>query len=54
VEIPEAVVFTVEYSVRSAMMATYYHFGVAKPIPALYHGISHPQVAWSALKTAFA
>jgi oleate hydratase len=53
-EIPEAVVFTVEYSVRSAMMAVYHHFGVDKEIPPLYHGLADPAVSWSALKTAFA
>jgi len=53
VEIPEAVVFTVEYSVRAAMMAVYHHFGVSKEIPKLYRGMSDPKVAWSALKTAF-
>ncbi|HLJ89423.1 MAG TPA: oleate hydratase [Candidatus Angelobacter sp.] len=54
VEIPEAVVFTVEYSVRAAMMAVYHHFNVNKEIPALYRGLSDPKVAWSALKTAVA
>ncbi len=53
VEIPDGVVFTVEYSVRSAMMAVYHHFGVKKDIPPIYHGMSDPKVAWSALKTAF-
>ena len=54
VEIPDGVVFTVEYSVRAAMMAVYHHFGVEKEIPAMYHGMADPKVAWSALKTAFA
>lgn len=54
VEIPEGVVFTVEYSVRSAMMAVYHHFGVDKDIPPIYHGLSDPKMAWSALTTAFA
>jgi oleate hydratase len=54
VEIPDDVVFTVEYSVRSAMLAVYHHFGVDREIPAMYHGLSDPKVAWSALKTAFA
>ncbi|WP_308189640.1 oleate hydratase [Nocardia sp. JCM 34519] len=53
VEIPEAVVFTVEYSVRAAMLAVYHHFGVDKPIPPLYRGLDHPEVAWRALRTAF-
>jgi oleate hydratase len=54
VEIPEGVVFTVEYSVRAAMTAVYQHFDVDKPIPPIYHGLTDPKVAWSALKTAFA
>ncbi|MFJ2895352.1 oleate hydratase [Streptomyces sp. NPDC087218] len=53
VEIPEDVVFTVEYSVRSAMKAVYHHFGVEKAIPAVYHGLADPRIAWSALRTAF-
>ena len=54
VEIPEDIVFTVEYSVRSAMMAVYHYFGNDKhEIPAIYHGLSDPKVAWSALRTAF-
>ncbi len=54
VEIPEGVIFTVEYSVRSAMMAVYHHFGIGKDIPPIYHGLADPKVAWSALRTAFA
>ncbi|MEE1839348.1 oleate hydratase [Streptomyces sp. NPDC086796] len=54
VEIPEDVVFTVEYSVRAAMLAVYHHFGVDKKVPAMYHGLSDPRIAWSALRTALA
>ncbi|WP_405752575.1 oleate hydratase [Streptomyces sp. NBC_00012] len=54
VEIPEDVVFTVEYSVRAAMLAVHHHFGVDKKIPAMYHGLSDPKIAWSALRTALA
>lgn len=54
VEVPEDVVFTVEYSVRGAMHAVYQHFGIAKKIPPIYHGLAHPKVALSALKTALA
>lgn len=32
-EIPSAVIFTFEYSVRSAMMAVCHHFGIGKDIP---------------------
>ncbi len=51
VEIPEGVVFTVEYSVRSAMMAVHHHFGIKRDIPPVNHGMSDPKVAWNALKT---
>ncbi|MER5744403.1 oleate hydratase [Streptomyces sp. NPDC002225] len=55
VEIPEDVVFTVEYSVRGAMKAVYHHFGLDEgKIPSIYHGLADPKIAWSALKTAFA
>ncbi|AKV00413.1 Myosin-crossreactive antigen [Labilithrix luteola] len=54
VEIPEDVVFTVEYSVRGAMHAVYRHFDVHQKVPGIYHGVIHPRVALSALKTAFA
>ncbi len=54
VEIPEDVVFTVEYAVRSAMTAVYHHFGVDKQIPSIYHALADPRIAWSALRTAFA
>jgi oleate hydratase len=52
VEIPEGVVRTVEYSVRSAMIAVYHHFGVARPIPPVYHGLADPKIAMSVLHTA--
>jgi oleate hydratase len=51
VEIPEDVVFTVEYSVRGAMHAVYGLLGVRREIPAVYHGIADPKVAFDALKT---
>lgn len=54
VEIPEGVVFTVDYSVRGAMMAVYHHFGVERAIPPVYHGLADAKVAWSALRTAIA
>ncbi|SFY32775.1 hypothetical protein SAMN02787144_101855 [Streptomyces atratus] len=52
--VPEDVVFTVEHSVRAAMLAVYHHFDVDKEIPTMYHGLSDPKIAWSALRTAFA
>ncbi|MDX6742587.1 oleate hydratase [Actinocorallia sp. A-T 12471] len=51
-EVPEGVVFTVEYSVRTAMIAVYHHYGVTKPIPPMYHGLADPKVAFTALRTA--
>jgi len=54
VEIPQDVVFTVEYSVRGAMHAVYGLLGVDKPIPAIYHALSDPKSAFHALQTAFA
>ncbi|MGA5638896.1 oleate hydratase [Streptomyces cinereoruber] len=54
VEIPEGAVSTVEYAVRSAMIAVHHHFGVDRGIPPMYHGLSDPEVARSALRTALA
>jgi len=51
VEIPEDCVFTVEYSVRSAMHAVYGLFGVDKAIPPIYHAIADPEVSVRALHT---
>jgi len=51
VEIPEDVVFTVEYSVRSAMHGVYGLLGLERQIPAIYHGIADPKVALDALRT---
>lgn len=44
VEIPEDVVFTVEYSVRSAMMAVYNLLNIKKEIPPIYKGYLNPKV----------
>ncbi|MEU3465581.1 oleate hydratase [Streptomyces sp. NPDC006733] len=53
VEIPEDVVFTVEYSIRGAMHAVYGLLNVDKEIPGIYHALSDPKTAFEALKTAF-
>ncbi|MFF4550729.1 oleate hydratase [Streptomyces sp. NPDC001435] len=53
-EIPEDVVFTVEYSVRGAMHGVYGLLGVDRPIPGIYHALSDPEVALSTLKAALA
>ncbi len=52
-EMPEDVVFTVEYSVHGAMEAVYHHFKVDKPIPPIYHGLMDPKVGLQALESAF-
>ena len=51
VEIPDDVVFTVEYSVRGAMHGVYGLLGLEKEIPPIYHGIADPKVALASLRT---
>ena len=51
VEIPEDVVFTVEYSVRGAMHGVYGLLGLDLPIPPIYHGIADPKAVLEGLKT---
>ncbi len=51
VEIPEDVVFTVEYSVRAAMHGVYGLLGLKRDLPPIFHGIADPKVALDALKT---
>ena len=53
-EIPEDVVFTVEYSVRGAMHAVYELLGVDKQIPGIYHAYAHPRVVIDMARKAFA
>lgn len=53
VEIPDDVVFTVEYSVRGAMIAVYALLGVEREIPAIYRGLHDPAVAFRALECLF-
>lgn len=50
VEIPGDVVFTVEYSVHAAMIATYTLFGVDRGIPRIYRGLLDPAVAAKATR----
>ena len=54
VEIPEDVVFTVEYSVRAAMHAVYGLTGADRKIPGIYHAAAHPTVALRTLHSALA
>jgi len=53
VELPDDVVFTVEYSVHCAMRAAYTLFKIDKPIPPFYHGMMDPKVGLKALESAF-
>jgi oleate hydratase len=49
-ELPDDVVFTVEYSVRSAQTAVYQLLGLKRKPPAMYQGKFDPHVIYSALK----
>jgi oleate hydratase len=52
-ELPEDVVFTVEYSVHGAMHAVYSLLNIDKSAPPIYHGLLDPKVGLKALETAF-
>ena len=52
-EIPDDVVFTVEYSVRSAQMAVYALLGIDKPIPPVFKGQHDVGVLLNAFKTMY-
>jgi oleate hydratase len=49
-ELPDDVVFTVEYSVRSAQIAVYSLLGLEKEPPAVYKGHYDPRVLLEAFK----
>jgi oleate hydratase len=49
-EIADDVVFTVEYSVRSAQTAVYSLLGIDKAVSALYKGQYHPGVVFDAAR----
>ena len=53
VEIPDDVVFTVEYSVRAAQMAVYELLGIERPIPPVSRHDRSVEVQIEALATAF-
>ncbi|MGW3106497.1 oleate hydratase [Streptomyces sp. NPDC001100] len=54
-EIPEDVVFTVEYSVRGAMHAVYGLLGLdERGIPGIYHALADPTTAFDVLRSALA
>ncbi|WKB53096.1 oleate hydratase [Eleftheria terrae] len=50
-ELPDDVVFTVEYSVRAAQTAVYGLLGLDKAPPAIYNGAAHPSVLVHAIQT---
>ena len=52
-EMPEDVVFTVEYSVHGAQLAVYTLLGVDRQIPPIYHGLLDPKVGKQALESLF-
>jgi oleate hydratase len=50
-EIPDDVVFTVEYSVRSAQTAVYSLLGIDKEVSPIYQGLHDPRVLFESMKT---
>jgi oleate hydratase len=53
VEIPDDVVFTVEYSVRAAQTAVYQLLGVDRPVPAVTRHDASPRVIFEAVAKSF-
>ncbi|MFI8237154.1 oleate hydratase [Streptomyces sp. NPDC085866] len=53
-EIPEDVVFTVEYSVRGAMHAVHGLLGLGDDIPGIHHALADPRTAFGVLRAALA
>jgi oleate hydratase len=53
VELPDNIVYTVEYSVDTAMHAVYRLFDVPRPFPTPYHALSDPKVGLAALESVF-
>lgn len=53
VEIPDDVIFTVEYSVRAAQMAVYSLLGINKKIPAVHHYEKKLKIKLQSAKVAF-
>jgi len=52
-EIPKDIVFTLEYSVRSAQLAVYQLLGLTKEPTRIYQGQRDPLVVWNTIRTAF-
>ena len=53
VEMPEDIVFTVEYSVHTGMLAVYSLFEVDPEISPIYHGLLDPKVGKQAVQCLF-
>jgi len=49
-ELPDDVVFTVEYSIRSAQVAVYSLLGLQRKPPAVYKGKFNPRVLLKAFR----
>lgn len=52
-EIPGDIVFTVEYSIRSAQIGVYSLLGLSKRVEPIYKGHRHPKNIYRAIKTIF-
>lgn len=52
-EIPDDIVFTVEYSIRSAQIAVYSLLNLNKKIEPIYKGHHYPRNIYKAIKTLF-
>ncbi|MGY4538379.1 oleate hydratase [Mucilaginibacter sp. UYNi724] len=52
-EVPDDVVFTVEYSVRTAQIAVYELLKLDKEATSMYHGDHHPGILFHAAETMF-
>ena len=52
-ELPDDVVFTVEYSIHGVMHAVYTLLNVDLPVPPIYHGLLDPLVGLKALQSVF-
>ena len=52
-ELPEDVVFTVEYSIHGGMHAVYTLLNIQKSSPPVYHGLLDLKVGLTALESAF-
>ena len=50
-ELPDDVVFTVEYSIRSAQTAVYAILGLDREPPAMYKGAHDPRLLFRAFET---